>query len=33
MVTQGSLKERVMAGEVERRWPRGRPRKQWGDPF
>ena len=33
METQGSLKEWVMAGEVEGRWPRGRPRKQWGDPF
>ena len=33
METQGSLKERVMAGEVEGRWPRGRPRKQWGDSF
>ena len=33
METQGSLVERVMAGEVEERRPRGRPRKQWGDPF
>ena len=27
------LVERVMAGEVEERRPRGRPRKRWGDPF
>ena len=33
METQGSLVERVMAGEVEGRQPRGRPRKQWKIPF
>ena len=33
MEKQGSLVERVMAGEVEGRRTRGRPRKRWGDPF
>ena len=33
METQGSLVEKVMAGEVQGRRPRGRPRKRWGDPF
>ena len=33
METLGSLMERVMAGEVEGRRPRGRPRKRWRDPF
>ena len=33
MEKSGSLAERVMAGEVEGRRPRGRPRKRWGDPF
>ena len=33
METQGSLMERVMAGEVEGRRPRGRPRKRWEIPF
>ena len=33
MEKSGSLAERVMAGEVEERRPRGRPRKRWGDPF
>ena len=28
-----NLVERVMVGEIEGRWPRGRPRKQWGDAF
>ena len=28
-----SLAERVMAGEVEGSWPRGRPRKRWSDAF
>ena len=33
MEKSGRLAERVMAGEVEGRRPRGRPRKRWGDPF
>ena len=26
-----SLVERVMVGEIEGRWPRGKSRKRWGD--
>ena len=33
METQGSLVEKVMAGELQGRRPKGRPRKRWGDPF